>query len=304
MLRLTFSTAIVSLFLAALLFGSMTAKGAADQVAAETAAKRLVVVGGALTEIVYALGEGHRVVGVDTTSVWPPAATQLPQVGYQRTLAAEGVLSLRPDLVLASNNAGPPAVLAQIRQAGVPMAIVDTEDSPEGLLDKIAQVAALVGRPADGERLATRLRAELQALARQVAQVSDRPRVAFFLSAGRGVNLAAGRDTAAHAVIELAGGRNALAGYSGYKPVNPEAMIAAAPEVLMTTQRTLDELGGVDGLLALPGAALTPAADAQRIEAMDALFLLGFGPRTPAALRELAARLHPSLIALAEAISE
>ncbi len=304
MLRLTLSAAIVSLFLAVLLFGSMAAKGAVDQRSAATPATRLVVVGGALTEIVYVLGEGHRVIGVDTTSVWPPAATQLPQVGYQRTLAAEGVLSLRPDLVLVSDDAGPPAVLAQIREAGVPMVIIDTEDSPKGLLDKITQVAALVGQPADGERLATRLRAEMEALAQQVAQVSDRPRVAFLLSAGRGVNLAAGRDTAAHAAIELAGGRNALADYSGYKPVNPEAMIAAAPEVLMTTQRTLDELGGVDGLLALPGAALTPAADAQRIEAMDALFLLGFGPRTPAALRELAARLHPSRITLADVAAE
>jgi len=284
MLRLTYATAIVSLLLAILLFGSMNAK--AGQ------AKRLVVVGGALTEIVYALGEGDQVVGVDTSSVWPRAATQLPQVGYQRTLAAEGVLSLHPDLVLLSDDAGPPAVLQQLRQAGVPMELIEVEDSAEGLLRKVERVAEVVGRPSAGARLTARLRAELDALAQQVAQVTDRPRVAFLLSAGRGVNLAAGRDTAAHAAIELAGGRNALAGYSGYKPVNPEAMVAAAPEVLMTTQRTMNELGGIDGLLALPGAALTPAADTRRIEAMDALFLLGFGPRTPAALRELAARLR------------
>lgn len=296
MLRLTFSTLVVSGLLALLLM-----VGTASVQAAQ--AERLVVVGGALTEIVYALGDGSRIVGVDTTSLWPQEATKLPQVGYQRSLAAEGILALSPDLLIVTDDAGPPSVLQQIRAAGVRLEIIASEQSLAGLLSKVERVAAILGRQQVGAQLADRLRAEMDTLARQVAQSRDRPRVAFLLSAGRGANLASGRDTAADAAIRLAGGINALDGYSGYKPVNAEAMIAAAPAVLLTTQRSLDELGGIEKLLALPGVALTPAAGTRRIEAMDALFLLGFGPRTPAALRDLAARLRPAPVALAERIA-
>lgn len=283
MARLGLNTAAVGLLLAVMLFGPAPVRAGGNE--------RLVVVGGALTEIVYALGAGERVVGVDSTSLWPPEAEGLPRVGYARVLAAEGILSLSPGMLLVSGDAGPPAVLQQIRAAGVPVHVIETEDSAAGLQDKVRAVAALVGREAEGERLAEQLQAEMDALARQVAARALRPRVAFLLSVGNGSHLASGRDTAAAAAIALAGGDTALAAYSGYKPVSAEAMIAAAPDVLLTTRQSLERLGGTAGLLELPGVALTPAARKGRIEAMDSLFLLGFGPRTPAALRELADRL-------------
>jgi iron complex transport system substrate-binding protein len=258
--------------------------------------QRIVVVGGALTEIVYALGAEHRVVGVDTTSSWPPAAEALPEVGYQRSLSAEGVLSLGPDLVLAGRSAGPVTVLEQIRGSGMRVHLLESEDSPEGLLAKIEAVGQVLALEPEAARLAQGLDTQMTALAARLATLNERPRVAFLLNVGRGAPLASGHDTAADAVIRLAGGVNALSGYRGYKPVNAEAMIAAAPDVLLTTERTLDLVGGAAGMLELPGIALTPAGRAQRIEAMDALYLLGFGPRTPQALDELARRLHPGIV--------
>ena len=286
MLRLMHSTLVVAFMLMMLLFGIRSVD------AVDEPSQRLVVVGGALTEIVFHLGAGDRVVGVDTTSQWPVAASALPKVGYQRSLAAEGVLSLRPDLVLLTEAAGPPAVLQQIRAAGVTVESIETEDSIEGLVEKVQRVAALIGREVEGESLVAQLREDMQSLHRQLAGVEQGPRVAFLLSVGRGNTLASGRDTSADAAVVLAGGVNALSAYSGYKPLNAEAMIAAAPDVLLTTERTLEQIGGKEKLMRLPGVAQTPAGRAGRIEAMDGLFLLGFGPRTPAALRELASRLH------------
>jgi iron complex transport system substrate-binding protein len=291
MLRLTWSTLVVAALLAMLMFHPPPATAAP--------ADRIVVVGGALTEIVHALGDGGRVVGVDTGSRWPAEAAALPRVGYQRALAAEGVLSLMPDLVLVNDAAGPATVLQQIRDAGVRVEVVAADDSLAGLLSRVHDVGRLLSREAEGERLAGRLEREMAALAERVARFEQRPRVAFLLSVGRGSNLAGGRETAADAAIRLAGGHNALAAYEGYKPLNAEAMIAAAPDVLLTTQRSLEQVGGVEGLLDLPGVALTPAARSARIEAMDALLLLGFGPRTPSALAELASRLHRVPVELA-----
>ncbi|MCC8998539.1 MAG: helical backbone metal receptor [Candidatus Contendobacter sp.] len=258
-------------------------------------AQRIVSVAGAITEIVYALSSERRLVGVDATSFYPPPARQLPQVGYQRTLSAEGILSLTPDLVLATDAAGPPAVLEQIRAAGVAVRIVPNEWSVDGIVRKVRSVAEALDQSLDGERLATRLRAELDAALRLADAAQTRPKVLFLMSAGRGAPLAAGRDTAADAVIQWAGGRNALNEVQGYKPLSAEALTAASPDVLLLPDHTLAALGGEAGLSRIPGLTLTPAWRNRRIVSMDTLWLLGFGPRTATAVIALARRLHPDL---------
>lgn len=266
--------------------------------AARADAQRIVSVAGSLTEIVYALGQESRLVGADTTSLYPPSARALPQVGYQRSLSAEGILSLAPDLVLATETAGPPAVIDQIRAAGVPVRIVTHDLSPDGLGQKVRSVAEALDRVEEGERLASRIRAELNATLRSVGAARTRPKVLFFMNAGRGAPLTAGRDTAADAMIRLAGGQNALADFEGYKPLSTEALTAAAPDVLLLPDHALTALGGETGLARVPGLTLTPAWRNRRIVAMDALLLLGFGPRTGAAVATLARRLHPDLEAV------
>lgn len=259
-------------------------------------AQRIVSVAGAITEIVYALGSESRLAGVDTTSFYPPEARRLPQVGYQRALSAEGILSLTPDLVLATDGAGPPAILEQIRAAGVAIRIIPNEWSADGIVQKVRSVAEALDQSADGERLAVTIRAELDNTLRLTNLVQNRPRVLFLMSAGRGAPLASGYGTAADAMIQWAGGRNAVSEFEGYKPLSAEALTAAAPDVLLLPDHALEALGGETGLSRIPGLTLTPAWRQQRIIRMDGLLLLGFGPRTATAVTTLARRLHPDLV--------
>lgn len=263
--------------------------------AAVPTADRLVSIGGAVTEIVFALGAGDRVIAVDSTSYYPPEAKRLPDVGYLRQLVAEPIIALDPSLVLLLEGAGPPTTIEQLRAAEVPLLVVPDDPSVGGIVEKIRVVAAAVGREAEGDALTRSIDAELTRLGAALAEAQDRPRVLFVLAAGNGRLLAAGDDTAAAGIIALAGGRNAVAGFDGYKPLSGEAAVAAAPDLLLFMDRTLDEMGGLDGVAARPELALTPAVQAGRVKAMDGLLLLGFGPRTPQAVRELAAALHPTL---------
>ncbi len=263
--------------------------------AAGSGTRRIVSVGGALTETLYALGAQDELVGADTTSLYPAAARALPSVGYARALSAEGLLSLRPSLVVATEDAGPPTVLQQLQAAGVPLQVLDSDHRFEGLVTRTQRLAELSDRTAAGQRLVSQLQQQWRTCSEQVAQLrkGKSPRTMFVLSHSLGQVRVAGRDTGAHAVITYAGGSNVLAeAFTGYKPLTPEAAIAAAPEVIVTTEQGLAAVGGVDGLLRLPGLALTPAGKARRVVAQEALLLLGFGPRLPLAVQQLAAALH------------
>jgi iron complex transport system substrate-binding protein len=257
--------------------------------------RRIVAIGGAITETLYALGAQDELVGVDTTSLYPQAATALPSVGYARALSAEGLLSLRPTLVLASGEAGPPVVLRQLEAARVPLVVLDAGHSVEGVLARTRRVGELCGRAAAGEQLASTLASDWTATQRRVQALrGDRadPRVLFVLSHSMNQVRIGGRRTAADAVIGYAGARNAFADVEGFRPLTPEAAIAAAPDVILATAQGLEAAGGIAGLLKAPGLAATPAGRAQRVVALEALFLLGFGPRLPQAVADLAQRLH------------
>jgi iron complex transport system substrate-binding protein len=255
----------------------------------------VVAIGGTVTEIVYALGAGASLVGVDTSSTYPEPATQLPQVGYQRRLSAEGVLSLQPSVVLATIEAGPPAALSQLQSAGVPLLFVPATVTVAGAQAKIRLIAQALGRTTQGELLVQRLNQEMAETTTIVSRQPSTPKVLFIYARGQGTMQVAGRDTAAAAMITLAGGVNAIEAYEGYKPLTAEAVVTAAPDVIVLPARGLDSVGGVKGLLTIPGITLTPAGQQQRIVALDDLYLLGFGPRTGQAVRELASFLHTSL---------
>ncbi|WP_022954084.1 heme/hemin ABC transporter substrate-binding protein [Leucothrix mucor] len=255
-------------------------------VAADTP-PRIISVGGALTEIVYALDSADSLVGVDTTSLFPEVATQLPQVGYQRRLSAEGVLSLRPDVILMTSEAGPKTVLEQIKATGVKLVELPAGHSADGVAQKIRGVANAIGKSAQGEAMANKLLADLKAV--QQSQAGMKPsKVVFLMSMGQGSPKAAGQQTAADEMIRLAGGINAFAEtHQGYKAISTEAMVAAQPDAILLTQDAIDTIGGIDQVVELPGIALTPAGKHKRILAMSGLDLLGFGPRLPQAVAEL-----------------
>lgn len=243
---------------------------------------RIVAIGGAVTETLFALGLGSQVVAVDTSSSFPDAVHALPRVGYQRTLAAETVLAFRPTLVLASHEAGPPATLARLRAAGVPVEVLPEVGDARSAAARVRRIGELMQRPTAAAALARPLE-ELRALQSQTA-----PRVLFLFARGGGVAMVAGDASPAATMIELAGGVNAVRGFSGYKPLSGEAVLAAAPEVVLVPTRSLTALGGSEALWQLPGLAQTPAGRAARLVQMDDLLLVGFGPRLPQAVEQLA----------------
>lgn len=260
------------------------------------AAARIASLGGAVTEILYRLGAGDRVAAVDTTSLYPPEAMrQKPNVGYLRALSAEGLLSVRPDLVIAAEGAGPPDVLALVREAGVPVAWVKEPPTPEGVLEKISAVGRLAGLDREAQALAAQVSARFDGLAALRARV-DRPvRAMLVLSLQGGRTLVGGRNTAADGILSLAGVRNAAADLDGFKPITDEAVVSAAPEVVVMMQNG-PEPPKVEAVFA-PDSALgrTPAASRRALVAMDGLYLLGFGPRTPEAAGDLMRAIYPDL---------
>jgi iron complex transport system substrate-binding protein len=269
------------------------ASGALGQSAPGTS--RIVTLGGSVTEIVYALGAGGQVVGVDASSIYPEAATEKPDVGYFREVPAEGVLSLDPSLILALEGTGPPAVLDQFRSAGVRTVLVPDEPSVTGTKQKIRKIGDLLGREAAADSLIRRMEQDLEEARALRQEVATTPRVLFIYARGTGSMSVAGRGSSAEAMIELAGAENAITGFEGYKPMAAEAVVSAEPDVILMLTRGLESIGGVEGLLKQPGIPLTPAGKNRRIVAMDDLLLLGFGPRLGTAVKRLTKKLHPAL---------
>lgn len=254
---------------------------------------RVLSVGGSITEIVYLLGEEERLVAVDSTSLYPPAARDLPNVGYLRRLAVEPILALAPDLIIADGDAGPEPVIEQLEAAGVALVRTDSTMDIPGVGRKIRAVANALGRAEDGARLADEITDRAEFLSAEARKRVDPPRVLFLLSVGKGAPLAAGRETAAAGIIEAAGGVNAISGYEGYKPLSPEAAVLADPEIVLVPERTLAQMGGVEAILERPEIAPTRAARNGRLVSVDGLLVFGFGPRIAEAVELLSTAFHP-----------
>jgi iron complex transport system substrate-binding protein len=273
-------------------FTGCTNKAANTEPSTATAGKRIVTVGSSVTEIAYALGAENKIVGVDTSSLYPEAATRLPQVGYQRQLSAEGVLSLKPNLVITVAEAGPPAALQQLEAAGVKVVKISGDNSIDGAKAKIREVAKVLGLEERGETAITKIDAELAKANDCAAGLSSKPKVLFIYARGAGAAQVGGRNTAADEMIKLAGGANAITEFENYKPLTPESLVAAAPDVILLPTRGLESLGGTNGLLKLPGISETLAGKNKRIVTVDDLLLLGFSPRVGEGVLELCEKLR------------
>ncbi len=255
--------------------------------AADTKASRIVAIGGSVTEIVYALGEEARLVGRDSTSVYPPEALKLPDTGYIRALSPEGVLSLNPDLILALDGAGPPPALETLKSAGVRTVTIPEGFDRKAIIDKIDAVGAALGVKEKAKTLAASVEAALDRAVATSAEQGRKARILFVLSPRQGRLMASGSKTQADGIIRMAGAENVLSDIEGYKPVSDEAVIAAAPEIILMMSGTGDHAASDEAVLTLPAIAETPAGKAKRIVRMDGMYLLGFGPRTADAIVSL-----------------
>lgn len=251
-------------------------------------AMRLISIGGALTEIIYLLKVDIELVGVDTTSIYPTEASRLPSVGYARNLSSEGILALRPTQLIATEDAGPPIVLRQIIDAGIPLSILPSGHQFIDVINRVRTIGRLVHKTDVAEALASRLILEWNITQKRVADSKlNNTHILFVLSQNPSQLMVGGEKTSAAAMIGYAGARNAISGFSGFKPLTPESVIAANPDVILVTDQGMKAVGGIGGVLRLPGIKQTRAGRGQKVVSLEAMYLLGFGPRMPLAVAEL-----------------
>ncbi|NIE80762.1 hemin ABC transporter substrate-binding protein [Asaia sp. As-1742] len=249
--------------------------------------RRMVSIGGTITETLYALGVGERIIGVDITSTYPVAALrEKKSVGYMRQLSSEGVLSLRPDLVLAMNDSGPPNALDQLMESPVPIVMIDATPSLEGVKNRILTLSRIVGAEEQGASMVVRFDNQLRTLKAWKELHPKKARVLFVMRVVNGRPMSAGTGTAADAIITLAGGINAGSGMQGYKALEREALIGLQPDVILMMSQGGQSMR--DALLADEAIKLTPAGQKGAIIDMEGEKLLGFGPRTAEVALELA----------------
>lgn len=266
-----------------------------------TVLKRLVCVGGSLTEIIYALDLQEHLIAIDTTSTYPMATKKLPNVGYARTLSLEGVLSMRPQTLLVTEDAGPPQVLRQLSHAGVQVKVLKADHRYEGLIDRIRAIGFLLGAEARAEKLIKEINHEWQryqqdinhgVIGKNEIPASKKPKAMFIMAHSPQQIMVAGHSTSAHAIMNYLHLDNAFKTLQGYKPLTPESVIAGQADIILLTDQGLHAQGGMKGVLRLPGLMQTPAARYRQIYSREANHLLGFGPRLPSMLYSLAKEIH------------
>lgn len=255
---------------------------------------RIVSAGNGITEIIYALGAGDQVVAVDSTSVYPADVHKLPKLGYHKQMSAEGILALRPSILIGSDDMGPPATITQLESAGLEVAALPLQNSADNIQHRIETLAGLLNREQEGKQLWQSIAQNLEE-AQNIASDQKKPRVLFLLAMGGRTPSVSGRDTSANTLIELAGGINPAADqFTSYKPLSNESLLVMAPDIIIysdhgkgTTPEQLIDLQ--------PVLKQTPAVKKGRLIAIDPGMLLGgLGPRTGDLALELAKEFFPS----------
>jgi len=275
----------------------VSVQDAAGHLVTVSDSSRIVSVGTALTETVYALGAGSRLVGVDNSSSdYLPQTAGLPKVGSRTALNAEGILSLKPTLVIITSDAGPPQVVDQLKTSGVTTLTLSTNYSVEAVKKKVQTIARALGLDAKGEELSNSIDNDMKDVKRLMDRALATPKVLFV---GRGPNMPnatmSGSGTTIDEMIRVAGGKNPMTAFEGFKEMTDEAVVNAAPDIILMTEKSFERSGGVDGVLKFPGVALTPAGRNRRIVAVSDMYFQGFGPGIGRAIYDLTIKLHPEV---------
>jgi len=260
--------------------------------------QRWVSAGGALSEWVSVLGGESKLVGVDTTSQHPQSLKKLPSIGYQRSLSAEGILSLRPDILIGTEEMGPPSVIAQVKNAKVHVELFSAQPDLPTLEKNITHLGQLLGAQAQAAQLLESYQQQLTAQKARVAELQAKrktPGVLVLIGHAGGKPLIAGKDTAADWLLQRAGGHN-LATHTGYKPFSVESLAGLDPEVLVFADRALTGEAAKAALFKEnPILNSSRAAKAGRVLELDPTLLVGgLGPRLPAALKDLSDGFYPT----------
>lgn len=257
-------------------------------------AQRIITAGSAITEIVCALGDCDKIVASDRTSLYPEHIQQLPSIGYRTGINAEGILSLKPDLVIAEKDYVENAVLTQLASANVKLVIIERELNVNDTKKTILQIASVLKRDAEGKKLTASIDADIAEVKLLLQRTTSSPKVLCVYNRGTATVSMAGKGTFAD-ILPYVGAVNAVNNIENYKPLNAEALIAANPDYLLMVSTGLESLGGMEGALKIPGVAQTTAGKKKQVVSLDSLMLTNFGPRFGRAVKELVLLLHPEL---------
>jgi iron complex transport system substrate-binding protein len=263
----------------------------------DRAGPRVVGVSKQINEYLYEIGAESVLVARDLTSIYPPAIRSLPSVGYHRALSAEGIISMRPTMLLTDGNLGPDAVVEQVRKVGIPVVVMtpgSTVDSAQALM---AQLGARFNRQAAADSVIAGWKRDMDAAIADSARWAGAPKPRVLVMHFGQLNnsyLALKRGSAADRIIGWAGGMNAVDSVGGMMRLTPELIARAAPDVIIATDVGFDRMGSAAKFATLPGVALTPAARSGRVYRVDETEVMYFGPRTAASIRKIAGWLHPA----------
>jgi len=250
--------------------------------------QRIVSLNGNISEMLCALGLEQQIAGVDITSNYPASLQSKPKVGHNRNISAEGVMSLQPTLVLGVDNQLNPALLEQLQAVKVKTGIFKQDLSVQGVRSLLDEVAAATGTTAKAAAIRQQFDKEMAAIRTQHID----KKILFIYARGTGTMMVSGTGTSVDKVIRLTGAQNAVAGFADFKPLTAEALVAANPDIILLFDSGLKSLGGIDGLMKVPGVAQTTAGKDRRVIEMDGELLSGFGLRLPQAIKELQAKIN------------
>jgi iron complex transport system substrate-binding protein len=249
----------------------------------EIQAKRIVSLNGTITETLFTLGIQDSIVGIDVTSTFPSETEKITNLGHISTIAVETILAVKPSHVLAFSDELKPQLQAQLKKAKIEVVLFERELSLDGSKKTIESIAAWAGKESEGKKMVTEMDADLKSL----KSAAQKPKVLFIYARGAGSLMVAGENTQLEKMIELAGGENAVSGFSDFKPLTPEAVVAANPDIILMFESGAQSLNGESGISAVPGVSLTNAGKNKRFVTMEGLLLSGFGPRTGKAISTL-----------------
>lgn len=241
--------------------------------------QRIVSLGGTVTETLFALGVGDKVVGVDVSSIYPKETEKLAKVGYWRRISPEGILSLKPTDLIATYDSGPDAIIEQIEKSGVKLTKIPAVFTFQQVKDNINIIANAVGKTSEASKLVLKLDADYNKVSSKIKKLKKSPKALFlYLRNGKVID-AGGKNTPADGMIKIAGGKNVANGLDGWKTVTSEFFLTAQPEVIILTKTGLESAGGINVLKTIPGLSATPAIKNGNVLILDDIAFLGFGPR-------------------------
>ena len=255
---------------------------------------RIITAGSAMTETICALGLCDKIIASDRTSLYPAEIQKLPSIGYRTGISSEGIIGLKPTVVIAEEFYVEETVLAQVRSTGIKLISIPRAYNLEGTKKLIREISLVVDKKAEGEKLIKKIESEIAEANAIIKKSKITPRVLCVYNRGTSSVDAAGTNTFSD-ILPYVGATSAVTGVNGYKPLNAEAIIAANPDYILFFESGLQSLGGVKGALAIQGVAQTTAGKKQQVVAMEGAKLSNFGPRFGEAVKELTLLLHPNV---------